>query len=240
VFISGAWHANEYITAEFLMRFLEEACRNSNNPEWKALLSKVTLYISPMINPDGCEIVAHYNDLSPVLTTAVKAISPPGYDINQWRANIQGVDLNSQFPVRWEVSQKNLKKNTLPEGNAGEKPLTSPEAKAVYDFTLSHNFSAVFCYHSQGQVMYWRTLDGKETPLMSYLTEAYAKESGYSPSNTTDLSGGYRDWFVSTFKKPGITIELGSGVNPLPLEQFASIWDKNYNALCSSLQILAN
>jgi g-D-glutamyl-meso-diaminopimelate peptidase len=175
-----------------------------------------------------------------VLDKAVKSISPPDFDISLWRANAQGIDLNSQFPVRWEVSQRDLKENELPEGNAGEKPLTAPESKAVYDFTRNRNFGAVFCYHSQGQVLYWRSLDGKETPVMSYLTEAYAKESGYSALNTTNLSGGYRDWFVTTFKKPGITIEVGSGVNPLPLEQFASIWDKNYNALYQSLQILAN
>lgn len=160
IFVSGAWHGDEYITAAFLARFIVEACRNPGDPGWASLLSRATLYIAPMINPDGCEIAAHGSGLPPSLEEVVAEISPSGFDLSRWRANSQGIDLNSQFPARWEVSRDRLQHNVPPRGRAGEEPLSAPESRAVYDFTLKHNFAAVFCYHSQGEVIFWQPLDG--------------------------------------------------------------------------------
>ena len=38
----------------------------------------------------------------------------------------------------------------------GYGPLTEPEAIAVYNFTLQHNFRLVLAYHTQGEVIYWQ------------------------------------------------------------------------------------
>ncbi len=29
--------------------------------------------------------------------------------------------------------------------------------------------------------------------------------------------GGYKDWFIQDFNRPGYTLELGEGQNPLPM-----------------------
>lgn len=238
IFISGAWHGDENITAAFLVKFIEDACLNFESPYWTSLLKSATLYFAPMINPDGCEIATHGEDLPPPLAEAAAAIAPPFYERGLWRANGQGIDLNNQFPARWEESLRRLQYNVPPRGSAGNQPLEAPESRAVYEFTLEHNFAAVICYHSQGEVVFWRSLNGQETPAMKRLAETYSRESGYYPVSTTDLSGGYRDWFVTTFNRPGLTVEVGRGENPLPLQQFENIWERNSRALMWSLQEL--
>ncbi len=240
IFINGAWHGDEHITAAFLTRFVEEVCRNSGEPHWKSLLEKVTLYIAPMINPDGCEIAAHSDNLPPDLANVAAALSPPGFELRHWRANSQGIDLNSQYPARWEAARNRHQHNVFPRGIAGHRPLSAPESRAAYDFTLRHDFKAVFCYHSQGEVLFWQPLEGDTTQAMQDITAIYAAASGYTPVDTPDLSGGYRDWFVTTYRRPGLTVEVGRGSNPLPLQQFEDIWIRNSRALFMCLQALAD
>ena len=37
---------------------------------------------------------------------------------------------------------------------------------------------------------------------------------------------GFKDWFIETYDRPGFTVEIGKGTNPLPLEQFPEIYRK--------------
>jgi g-D-glutamyl-meso-diaminopimelate peptidase len=47
-------------------------------------------------------------------------------------------------------------------------------------------------------------------------------------------NNGYKDWFIQDYKKPGYTIEVGKGINPLPIEQFNKIYDDNEELLLIS------
>jgi len=46
--------------------------------------------------------------------------------------------------------------------------------------------------------------------------------------------GGYKDWFIEKFERPGYIIEAGSGVNPLPISQFTKIYRDNIEMLLLS------
>ena len=35
-----------------------------------------------------------------------------------------------------------------------------------------------------------------------------------------------KDWFIQQTGRPGFTIEVGKGQNPLPLQQLESIWER--------------
>ena len=38
---------------------------------------------------------------------------------------------------------------------------------------------------------------------------------------------GFKDWFIQEYNRPGYTIEVGMGVSPLPMSQFAGIYEDN-------------
>ena len=74
--------------------------------------------------------------------------------------------------------------------------------------------------HSQGEVIYWDY--GRKTPAKSRkMAEILASSSGYALDVpiTIATGGGVKDWFINEFYRPGFTVEIGSGKNPLPSEQ---------------------
>ena len=95
--------------------------------------------------------------------------------------------------------------------------------------------SLVLAYHSQGKEIYWQFKD-YVVPGAKELGEAFADVSGYSLEDTPFESSfaGYKDWFIQNFRKPGYTIEVGQGVNPLPLEQFDEIYRDNLGILVTA------
>ena len=153
-----------------------------------------------------------------------------------WKANIRGVDLNLQYPAGWE-NAKAIKfaqgvTSPAPADYVGSAPLTAPESRAMYDYTLALDPSLTLSYHSQGRVIYWRFLD-YEPANSRAIAELFASVSGYAVEETPYASGfaGYKDWFIQDYDRPGYTIEVGEGVNPLPLGDFPAIYRDNVGIL---------
>ena len=244
VFYSASFHANEWITSSLLMKFMKELClayiSNSTIYGYNAasLFSSVSLYIVPMVNPDGVNIVTG-GYLPEHAYSNVVQISKNFPNIpfpNGWKANINGTDLNLQFPAKWEKA-KEIKyaqgfNNPSPRDFVGFGPLTEPESLAIYNFTLLHNFSLILAYHTQGKEIYWQFLDyapAKSLPIAN----KFSKSSGYTVADAPYESSfaGYKDWFLQEYKKPGYTIEAGLGISPLPISQFDEIYKDNIGIL---------
>ena len=162
---------------------------------------------------------------------------------NGWKANINGVDLNLNYPANWQKAKEikyNLGYTTpAPRDYVGTEPLSEPESLAMYNFTVKNNFLLTISYHTQGKVIYWKYLN--YLPQNSYrIAQQLAEASGYTLSVTPSESAyaGYKDWFIQAFNKPGYTIEAGVGENPLPLSQFDEIYSDNLPLLATALEII--
>lgn len=244
VYYSASIHANEWITTPVLLRFLEEYAQsyaeNGSIFETPAqrLFSRVTLYITPMLNPDGVDLVAgflnsgnYYMQARQIAQRYPRVTFPEG-----WKANINGVDLNLQFPAEWERARE-IKysqgfTSPAPRDFVGYAPLTEPEVQAVFDFTQNISPALILAYHTQGEIIYWKFSD-YEPPRSREIGEMMSEASGYLLELTPESSGyaGYKDWFIQDFNRPGYTIECGIGVSPLPLVQFEEIYRDNLGIL---------
>ena len=124
------------------------------------------------------------------------------------------MDLNLQFPALWNEARK-IKfeqgfTSPAPKDFVGFGPLTEPEALAIYNFTLEHNFNLILSYHTQGEVIFWQFQNYRpQNSLLIGLN--FASISGYSLEDTPYNSSfaGFKDWFIQNYNKPGFTIEAG-------------------------------
>ncbi|NGY69562.1 peptidase M14 [Bacillus megaterium] len=162
VHMNGSFHANEWITTAVVMALIDDYLRALVDDAVLAghrvleYYHKVTLSIVPMVNPDGVNLVLNGPpEEEPHRSEAVR-INGSSLDFSQWKANIRGVDLNNQFPARWEIEQaRKPPKAPAPRDFPGFAPLTEPEAKAMAALAETSDFAMVVAFHTQGKEIYW-------------------------------------------------------------------------------------
>jgi g-D-glutamyl-meso-diaminopimelate peptidase len=192
----------------------------------------------PLVNPDGVDLVtgaiaegsAQYEAARNLASFYTQIPFPDG-----WKANLLGVDLNLQYPAGWlmarEIKFSQGYTRPGPRDYVGRAPLSQLESRALAGYTEVIDPALVLAYHSQGEEIYWQF--GEEVPGARELGERFAEVSGYRLADTPYESGfaGYKDWFIQAFRRPGYTIEVGRGENPLPLSQFDEIYQDNLGIL---------
>lgn len=232
VHYNASFHANEWITTLLLMKFLEAYAKAYSSGKKigyfniAALFKSTSLYLVPMVNPDGVQLVQGKIDTRSQAYAEALRINGGSRDFSGWKANLRGVDLNDQFPAHWEteVSRRGATA-PAPRDYPGPAPLSEPEAKAMADFTKAHSFRLVSAFHTQGEEIYWgyRGLEPRES---QEIVERFVEVSGYEAIRYVESDAGYKDWFIQDWRRPGFTVECGQGENPLPIAQFWDIWGK--------------
>ena len=238
VLYNASHHANEWITTPVLMKFFEDFCRAISTggrifgKDALTLWRQTRLWLVPMVNPDGVDLV----------TGAIEAGVPEYKKARQfaenypaipfpegWKANLLGVDLNLQYPAGW-LKARDIKfsqgyTRPGPRDFVGRAPLNQREAIALARYTLGVDPALVLALHTQGKAIYWKFQEDFVAGAQELGAE-FARLSGYALEDTPYNSSfaGYKDWFIKVWRRPGYTVECGSGQNPLPLSQFEEIY----------------
>ena len=248
VLYTAAHHGNEWITTPVLLKFLEEFAQAIETGgeifgvDARELAEAVTIYTIPMVDPDGVDLVTGAIAPGTVEYELARGLADRYPEIpfpNGWKANLLGVDLNLNYPAGWlearEIKFSQGYTRPGPRDYVGRAPLNQVETRILAEFTEFLDPELVLAYHSQGKEIYWQFRD-MEVPGAEELGKRLAEVSGYALAQVPYESGfaGYKDWFIQEFRKPGYTIEVGSGTNPLPLEQFDEIYRDNLGILVTA------
>ncbi|MDQ0218317.1 peptidase M14 [Peribacillus cavernae] len=240
VHYNGSFHANEWITTAILMKWLNELLLCLTNALSLSRVEPLPLYTGkkismvPMVNPDGVELVLKGEEAAEGKIDVLSIND--GYEhFYEWKANIRGVDLNNQYPANWEIEkERKIPQIPAPRDFPGEDYLTEPEALAMKELAYNRSFEKVIALHTQGKEFYWG-YDGKEPLYASCIAEEFEKKSDYKSVRNIDSHAGYKDWFIQEFQRPGFTVELGEGINPLPLSQMKTIYRDTVGILMAGI-----
>ena len=248
VIYSASHHANEWITTPVLLKFVEEYAEALQNGgevfgvPASELAAKVTIYTVPMVNPDGVDLVTGAIQPGSEEYEAARRLAEhyPSIPFPEgWKADLAGVDLNLQYPAGWlrarEIKYSQGFTRPGPRDFVGRYPLSQRESRVLAGYTEYIDPELVLAYHSQGREIYWSFQD-IELPEARRLGERLAEVSGYTLAEPAPESSfaGYKDWFLKIFRRPGYTIEVGQGQNPLPISQFDEIYRDNLGILVTA------
>ena len=107
VMYSGSIHANEWINSVVLMKFVEDFAKSYENNDFiygysaREIFNNTTIYIIPMVNTDGVDLVTGvipentgiYNNFKDISLKFPNIPFPSG-----WKANFNGVDFKNYQP----------------------------------------------------------------------------------------------------------------------------------------------
>lgn len=228
--ITAVFHGMERATGGLLMRYLFEKARKMQEGR------RYSFTAIPLINPDGAQIALCGASCAGRYRALVQRLSKG--DTSRWQANARGIDLNHNFNAGRVLMRASEIKNGFAVRGAtrfgGDAPESEPESRALCEFCRRRMFSFAAALHSQGREIYADFEGG--APESVKLAQRMARLSGYAfcePMGTA-VGGGFKDWFCQRFHRPGFTIEIGLGENPLP----PSAADTEYEKVAGMLDLL--
>ena len=243
-------HAREYITTPLVMRQIQEMLDRKANGE--TALNEVCIQFVPMANPDGVEISQRaLNGLDKDSSKqSVRRIIESWSDwgllenqdkynwyLNKWKNNVNGVDLNHNFPTQGWAKLNDNRGKASSEFYKGPSAASEPETQAIIKLVNEQKFSQVLNYHAQGQIIYWSQMHAAKEVLEKDKAMGLiaARRTGYAlvdpAADGSRYGAGFKDWLDWEKGIPNITLEVGLGVSPVPETQIEKIWQQNKGLL---------
>lgn len=234
ILIQAGIHAREYITTLLLV----ELARNLHNND---SIKNGGVYFIFLVNPDGAQIALDgLNSLPCNITKQYLTLANNGSaDFSQYKANVNLVDLNTNFDADWGGGSQNT---TCPntENFIGFYPQSEREVQSLIDFTLKVKPKLTISYHSKGNIIYY----GFEGQSQTDRTRDYqigtslSETTGYPLVLTENSTGGYKDWCIQKLTIPAYTIEVGSDslTHPIGEENLPEIYARNKDVPIVALQ----
>jgi g-D-glutamyl-meso-diaminopimelate peptidase len=232
----GSHHGREWLTSIMLMKMLESYAGNYHERglfgfKSNHILNEVSIWFVPMLNPDGVTI--QQTDLKSFpkkQQDLLLKMNDCSNNLKRWKANGIGIDLNRQYPAGWE-SLKQDSSSPSYKLYKGEKPLEAKEVLALTTFIKEINPSIAVAYHTAGREIFWNYKNGENLKRDRHIAKKISKLTAYKLAKPPKeaVGGGFTDWFITTYHRPAMTIEISYLVgetNP-PLSVFKKEWIRN-------------
>lgn len=206
----GAHHGNEYITSAFLMGMCEYlmSLAKENNPHIINFFEEYSLYVVPMLNPDGVSI-SQFSSIYERNHKHLETILPKPHTL--YKANASGVDLNLNYPCLFEGVVSSDKPAF--EKYKGIEPLCERETQIIDSLCNTFDFTYSLTFHAFGEEIRYSDFYSKDVPYSYFLAQKISCLSGIEilPSaDTADNFGGFENYFRKKFNRPCIFIKLGT------------------------------
>lgn len=234
ILIQGGIHAREYISTLLMVEQARELYLTDS-------VKDGGIYFVFLTNPDGAEIVLDGLDsvTCEITRNYLRSANGGSDNFNLFKANINLVDLNTNFNANWGQGAQNVRCPAT-EDFIGFYPVSERETKSLVDFTLQTRPLLTISYHSKGNVIYYGFEGESEENIRrdQSIGEALSEATGYPLIFTENSTGGYKDWCINTLTIPAYTIEIGdeSLDHPLGEEALPEIYARNKNVPLIALQ----
>ena len=236
IVLVGAHHGREWLTSALLMEMLEnyaESYVNHKRMGFRStdILNQVSIWFIPMLNPDGVTIQQdNLESFPPSLQKQLLVMNEGSKNFKRWKANGMGVDLNRQYPAGWKQLNQEPS-NPSYAFYKGNRPLESKEVIALTEFINEVRPQVAVAYHTAGREIFWNYKNGKHLRRDYKLAKKVSRLTNYklSKPDPDSFGGGFTDWFITTYHKPAMTIEISYlvGETSPPLSVFKKEWKRN-------------
>ena len=189
------------------------------------------IYFIFSANPDGAKIALDGIEHIPNQTTKkFLLLANKGLDFSHYKANVNLVDLNTNFDADWGTGSQNLFEPS-PANFVGFYPNSEREVQNLINFTKKVRPRLTLSYHAKGEVIFYGFAgQSPEEQKRDYeIGNQFSKATGYKLIQTKNSSGGYKDWCVQKLKIPAYTIEVGNDKlsHPLTNRHLPKIFKQN-------------
>lgn len=207
--IMGLHHAREWISVEVPMALADKLVKGwtSNDPAIRALLSTRTLWIVPIVNPDGHK----YSQSGSTMWRKNRH--------KTWYFSTNGVDPNRNYGFEWVgAGSSNM---PFSETYRGESAFSEPETQAIRALAEREKFTAGISYHSFSELVLFpwghtRKICPDDKTFRGFATEM-GRITKYRPQTGADLyivNGECDDYLYGTLGTWAWTVELGKQFIP--------------------------
>ena len=225
----GAHHGMEWITSILLLRFINEYCelykerRRIYSYDLRYIFSTKTVYIIPMLNPDGVDYQINGVSEDNVIYDRLLKMNDNSTDFSRWQANGRGVDLNHNYNYGFFEYKKLEAQAGIADGAptrfSGNMPESEPEVASLCNFLrFNENVKMLLTFHTQGEEIFYSEGKGS-AERAKRIAGVLSRISGYKLSSAEGMAAycGLSDWSNQVLGRPSFTVECGKGKNPLPL-----------------------
>lgn len=236
IHISASHHAREWMTSwlttqqlHYFVRLYSEGA-SVDGQSIREMLDTISLHFLPMVNPDG--VILATEGWKGVGLTYEEYLSMAENQIGDaywlWKANVRGVDLNRQYPMNWG-GIRNSPATPAAMNYKGINHSSEPEVWALMKEIMEDPPLMAIAYHSAGEEIYWyHGQDGPTKERDFELALRFGRLTEYTLIPEDDyFAGGFADWFVESYQRPGFTVEIGREPHPVDLTQSKTIWQRN-------------